>query len=78
MVTLVAQDDGRVLGTISGEELEVLRSQLEEEDSEDTDYYVSRDTLDLLRDAGASAGLLRMLEDAIGEGEGADVAWIRE
>jgi hypothetical protein len=78
MITLVTKDDGKVLGTITEDDLEVLRSQLEEEDSEDTDYYVSGDTIDMLKDAGAGADLLRILKEGIGDREGVEVAWIRE
>jgi hypothetical protein len=78
MITLLAKDSGAVLGTIGEDDLRLLVDQLEEEDSEDTDYYVSPDTIDLLKDRGASTGLIRILEEAIGTAEGAELAWRRE
>ena len=78
MITLSAKDGGAVFGTISEEDLQLLIGQLEEEDSEDTDYFVSGDTIDVLKDAGASAGLVRILTEAVGDSDGVEVVWIRE
>lgn len=78
MITLSATDDGTVFGTIGEDDLQMLREQLEEEDSTDTDYFVSRDTIDLLREKGAGAGLLDVLERAVGDTDGVEVAWRRE
>jgi hypothetical protein len=78
MITLVAKDGGAVLGTIGEDDLRLLTGQLEEEDSEDTDYYVSPDTIEMLNDAGAGAELLRLLTAAVGDSEGVEVAWRRD
>jgi hypothetical protein len=78
MITLVAKDGGAVLGTIGEDDLRLLTGQLEEEDSEDTDYYVSSDTIEMLKDAGAGAELLRLLTAAVGDSEGVEVAWRRD
>ena len=78
MITLVAKDGGAVLGTISEDDLRLLTGQLEEEDSEDTDYYVSPDTIEMLKDAGAGAELLRVLTEAVGDADGVEVAWRRD
>ena len=59
-------------------DLQVLVDQLEEEESEDTDYYVSADTIDLLEENGASADLLRVLRQALGDAEGIEVSWKRD
>jgi len=78
MITLVAKDGGAVLGTIGEDDLRLLIGQLEEEDSEDTDYYVSPDTIEMLKDAGAGADLIRILTAAVGGSEGVEVAWRRD
>jgi hypothetical protein len=78
MITLVAKDGGAVLGTISEDDLRLLTGQLEEEDSEDTDYYVSPDTIEMLKDAGAGSDLIRILTAAVGDSEGVEVAWRRD
>ena len=57
MFTLSLKDTGALLGTIDDADLQLLIDQLEEEDEEDTDYYVSAETVELLQEGGASAGL---------------------
>lgn len=78
MITLVNKDTGQAIGSVSENDLQVLVDQLEEEDSEDTDYYISGDTIDLLEENGASADLLRVLRQALGDAEGIEVSWKRD
>ena len=78
MIRLVNKDTGQAIGSVSEDDLQVLVDQLEEEDSEDTDYYVSADTIDLLEENGASADLLRVLRQALGDAEGIEVSWTRD
>ena len=75
MFTLSLKDSGKLLGTIDDADLQVLVDQLEEEHEMDTDYYVCPATIELLEKNGASAGLLKLLKDAVGSSEGVDVAW---
>ena len=56
----------RQVGELQPDQLDFLVENLEEEWSEDRDYYVSRDMLQLLKDRGADASLVQMLEDALG------------
>ena len=78
MIRLVNKEAGAVLGSLSEADLRLLVDQLEEEDSQDTDYYVSADTIDLLESNGASADLLRILRQALGNAEGIEVRWKRD
>ena len=78
MIRLVNKETGAVLGSLSEADLRLLVDQLEEEDSQDTDYYVSADTIDLLESNGASADLLRILRQALGNAEGIEVRWKRD
>lgn len=75
MYKLSLKDGGTVLGTINDGDLQLLIDQLEEEHEADTDYYVCQETIDVLEESGASAGLLKILRDAVGESEGVDVIW---
>lgn len=75
MPRLYFMDTGQTIGEITQTQLEFLIAQLEEEDSEDRDYYISRDTLDLFEEAGCDAELLTLLAGAMGEADGIDVAW---
>ena len=77
MITLSVKDTGALLGTIDEADLRMLIDQLEEETEEDTDYYVTPPTIDLLEKNGASATLVRLLRQAVGDSEGVDVAWRR-
>ena len=50
MPRLIRLDTGDAIGQISDEQLKFLVEQLEEEHDDDTDYYIDRDTLELLSD----------------------------
>ena len=53
------------------------RDGFEEESSDDTDYYINRTELEILKENGPP-GLIRMLEEAIGDREGIEIEWIEE
>jgi len=63
------------IGVISAAQLAFLVEQLEEEHDEDQDYFIDRDTLELLSDNGIDHELLAMLEKALGDDESMDIAW---
>jgi hypothetical protein len=75
MPRLFRLDNGETIGTITDKQLAFLVDQLEEEDAEDTDYFVDRDTLELLSDNGADPDLLSMIEKAMGDDDEIDIAW---
>jgi hypothetical protein len=75
MPRLIRLDTGDAIGQISDEQLKFLVEQLEEEHEEDQDYYLDRDTLELMSDNGADPELLALLEKAIGDDESMDIAW---
>jgi hypothetical protein len=75
MPRLFRLDNNETIGTITAAQLQFLVDQLEEEDSEDTDYYIDRDTLELLSDNGADPDLLAMIEKAMGDDDDIDIAW---
>ena len=78
MVRLLNKETGALLGSVSDGDLQLLVDQLEEEDAEDTDYYMCADTIDLLESNGASADLLDILRQALGDAEGVEVSWKRD
>ena len=77
MVTLSLTESGAVLGSISDADLQMLVDQLEEESEEDTDYYVTAETIAMLEERGASETLVALLKRALGTAEGVDVSWER-
>lgn len=67
--------NGAPIGEISQEQFEVLQRTLEEESPDDSDYYINRDTLDILQHAGADEVLLNLLRAALGEREDIEISW---
>ena len=83
MIKLCDKDTGVFLGTITEVQLQFLVDQLEEESTEDTDYYINQATLnqatlDLFEEAGADADLLALLRQALGTREDIEIQWVRE
>ena len=78
MVKLYDNKTNKLLGFITDEQLQVLIDQLEEESGEDQDYYLNRETLDMLARAGANGELLALLQQALGENEEGEIRWVRE
>ncbi len=75
MPRLIRLDTGDDIGTISDVQLKFLVEQLEEEHEEDQDYFIDRDTLELMADNGGDPELLAMLEKAIGDDDSMNIAW---
>ncbi|HEU0035743.1 MAG TPA: hypothetical protein VFQ53_34260 [Kofleriaceae bacterium] len=75
MPRLIRLDTGDDIGEISDKQLKFLVEQLEEEHDEDQDYFIDRDTLELLSDNGADPELLALLEKAIGDDDSMNIAW---
>lgn len=65
------------LGEISEHQLQFLIDHLEEESSDDQDYYINHATLEMLAEAGADPALLTVLRQGIGDREGLEVRWSR-
>jgi hypothetical protein len=57
--------------------LQFLIDQLEEESTDDMDYYIDQATLDLFEEMGAEAALLTLLRQALGTREGIEIVWSR-
>lgn len=77
MPRLYIEESNQELGEVSEAELKVLFENLEEESAEDTDYYITLDTVDYLASRGADAKLVSMLRQAIGGSDGIDIRWSR-
>jgi hypothetical protein len=77
MIHLYNDATGQLLGAITEADLKVLMDVLEEESSDDRDYYIDRGTIDVIGDGRATDHLLKILRDAVGEGDGVDIRWDR-
>ena len=77
MIQLYDHQTGSALGTITEEQLQFLLDQMEEEFTQDQDYHIDPPTLDMFEDAGADAGLLALLRQALGAREEMEIRWAR-
>ncbi|MFM9912213.1 MAG: hypothetical protein ACKVN9_01605 [Methylophilaceae bacterium] len=78
MIVLKHKDTGFFIGTLSEEQLQFLVDQLEEEASEDQDYWINRAQLEIFKEQGADAGLVLLLEKAMGSGDEMEIVWSRD
>ncbi len=77
MIQLLDKETGSHLGSISEEELQFLIDNLEEESEDDTDYYLNRVTLEMLKEKGADQPLIDFLESALGDRDDLEIEWSR-
>jgi len=75
MPRLMRLDTGDEIGTIDDKQLQFLVSQLEEDHDDDKDYFIDRDTLELLSDNGADPELLALLEKGLAGDDEMDISW---
>lgn len=75
MPRLIRIDTDDHIGTINDVQLKFLVEQLEDDHDEDQDYFIDRETLELMSDNGADPELLAMLEKAIGDDDEMRIAW---
>jgi len=78
MITLRNFNSGETLGTITEEQLQFLIDQLEEEFKGDKDYYLTRDTLDLLQQQGLDKEVAALLTQAMGTRDDIEIEWSRD
>jgi hypothetical protein len=77
MVKLYNNDTGQYLGRIADEDLQFLIDNLEEESLTDTDYYINRETLELLKEKGMSEDFAKLIENAMGGGDEIEIRYER-
>ena len=75
MPRLTRLDTGDAIGEITDAHLAFLVEQLEEEADDDQDYFIDKDTIELLSDNGGDPELLAMLEKAMGDDDSMTIAW---
>ncbi len=77
MIDLYNKATNELLGSITEADLKVLVDALEEEASDDQDYYIDSATIDVIGDGTATEHLLKVLRTALGDSEGVDIRWSR-
>ena len=75
MPRLIRLDNEAEVGTINDAQLKFLVEQLEQEHDDDKEYFIDRETLELLSDNGADPELLAMLEKSMGDDDEMNIAW---
>ena len=75
MIQVRNKENGEILGTISQEDLQFLKGQLVEECEEDTDYYLNRDELEVLKSRNAGRELVSLLEKGFGDRNELEIEW---
>jgi hypothetical protein len=78
MIQLRNKDTSAPIGEITAEQLDFLVDMLEEEDSEDQDYWIDDMTLQYFQENGIDPALLKLLQDAVGESEGVEIEWVSD
>ncbi|UCH84075.1 MAG: galactosyldiacylglycerol synthase [Candidatus Latescibacterota bacterium] len=77
MIKIYDNENGKFLGQIDEEELQFLIDELEEESLEDQDYYLNRDTIEMLAKKGGDMQLIKLLTGALGNRDGVEIRWSR-
>ena len=77
MIQFRDKDTGVVLGEITEAQLQFLIDNLEEESSEDTDYYLNRTMLEMLKERNPDLELMALLTAALGDREDMEIEWVR-
>jgi processive 1,2-diacylglycerol beta-glucosyltransferase len=75
MIDLYDDATNQLIGSITEADLQVLVAALEEESSEDRDYYIDAATIDVIADGKATEHLVKVLRTALGAKEGVDIRW---
>ena len=78
MIKIYDSANGAWLGTIDEKQLQFLIDQLEEESSQDQDYYINEATLEMFQDAGADPALITMLRAALKGRTEMEIRWSRD
>ena len=77
MIDLYDNETGTLIGSITEPDLQHLVDLLEEESSDDQDYYIDQATIDLLGDGRATDHMMNLLREALGTREGIEIRWQR-
>ena len=77
MIDIYNNETNELIGQITEADLKVLADHLEEESSDDQDYFIDAETIDVIGDGQATEHLLGVLRQALGTAEGVEIRWQR-
>jgi len=75
MLNLYDNDNDRLLGQITPAQLQFLVDSMEEESTDDQDYYLDENTLDYLIGRGADPALVSLLRAALAGRDNVTIRW---
>ncbi len=75
MIVLNNKETGKFIASLTEDQLQYLIDELEEEHSEDQDYWFNRAQIDTFKEKGADPSLIAILETALGENDEVEVIW---
>ncbi|HLF77483.1 MAG TPA: galactosyldiacylglycerol synthase [Dehalococcoidia bacterium] len=64
------------VGELSEDQLDFLIDNLEEEWSDDRDYFINRELVNALQTRGADPALISLLQAALGDKDEVDILWV--
>ena len=64
------------VGELSEDQLDFLIDNLEEEWSDDRDYFINREMVNALQSRGADAASIALLQQALGDKDEVDILWV--
>jgi hypothetical protein len=77
MIDLYNASTNQLIGSITEADLQVLVDALEEESTQDQDYYIDLATIDVIADGRATTHMVGLLRSALGSSGGVDIRWQR-
>lgn len=75
MINLYNKETDELLGLLTLEQLQFLQDELEEEDSEDQDYFINEDTLQMFEDDNVDPALISLLRRSLNSSGELEVRW---
>lgn len=78
MIKLYDANSKALIGTITEAQLQFLQRDLEEESTQDQDYYINQATVDWFEAQGADPALIALLRQALAGREDTDIRWERQ
>lgn len=78
MIKIFNNETNEFLGRISESDIAFLGEQLEEESIHDTDYYITKDTVEQFPQKGASPKLMEVLRGGLKNGNAIEIRWERD
>ena len=64
------------VGELTEQQLDFLIDNLEEEWTDDRDYFLNREMVNMLQTKGGDAALIRTLEELLGNKDEVEILWV--